>query len=122
MDFLLTTCRFDKAFLFEVYTKLCIATDGYPVEINNFAICSEMIDVFIDISCIYGQYQGNAMTDNFAEATIKLDNGDILLLKEVEKFLVLITLIKEDNYDKPYLINYNVDIFRKSLKEIFEFK
>jgi len=62
------------------------------------------------------------MTDNFAEATIKLDNGDILLLKEVEKFLVLITLIKEDNYDKPYLINYNVDIFRKSLKEIFEFK
>jgi len=51
-----------------------------------------------------------------------LDNGDILLLKEVEKFLVLITLIKEDNYDKPYLINYNVDIFRKCLKEIFEFK
>jgi Ras-related GTP-binding protein C/D len=44
----------EKAFLFEVVSKLYIATDSCPVDIGNFAICSEMIDVFIDISYIYG--------------------------------------------------------------------
>jgi Ras-related GTP-binding protein C/D len=43
----------EKAFLFEVVSKLYIATDSAPVDIANFAICSEMIDVFIDISYIY---------------------------------------------------------------------
>ncbi len=44
----------EKAFLFEVVTKLYISTDVSPVYIENFAICFEMIDVFIDISFIYG--------------------------------------------------------------------
>jgi len=44
----------EKAFLFELVSKLYIATDSAPVDINNYAICSEMIDVFIDISYIYG--------------------------------------------------------------------
>lgn len=44
----------EKVFLFEVVSKLYIATDSAPVDITNFAICSEMIDVFIDISYIYG--------------------------------------------------------------------
>ena len=55
----------EKAFLFEVVSKLYIATDSAPVDIANFAICSEMIDVFIDISYIYslnktpGQFYDN---------------------------------------------------------------
>lgn len=44
----------EKAFLFDIISKLYIATDSAPVDISNFAICSEMIDVFIDISYIYG--------------------------------------------------------------------
>ena len=43
---------------------------------------------------------------------IRLSDNTILLLKEVEKFLVLITLIKDENYDRPFLVNYNVDIFK----------
>lgn len=44
----------EKAFLFEIVSKLFIATDSTPVDIDSFAICSEMIDVFLDISYIYG--------------------------------------------------------------------
>ena len=45
--------NFQKAFLFEVVSKLYIATDSAPVDIANFAICSEMIDIYIDISALY---------------------------------------------------------------------
>lgn len=44
----------EKAFVFDIISKLYIATDSAPVDISNFAISSEMIDVFIDISYIYG--------------------------------------------------------------------
>jgi Ras-related GTP-binding protein C/D len=98
--------------LFEVYSKLCIATDELPYEAKNFAICSEMIDVFIDISCIYGHIQESGPAD-YSESMIKLTNGTILLLKEVEKFLVIIMMLREENYDRPHLLNFNVDIFRK---------
>jgi len=44
----------EKAFLFEIVSKLYISTDCAPVDIESFSICSEMIDVFLDISYIYG--------------------------------------------------------------------
>ncbi len=44
----------EKVFLFDVMNKISIATDSQPVDIENFSICSDMIDVFLDISFIYG--------------------------------------------------------------------
>jgi Ras-related GTP-binding protein C/D len=44
----------DKAFLIDVASKLYIATDSSHVEMQALELCSDMIDVVIDISCIYG--------------------------------------------------------------------
>ena len=44
----------EKAFLFDVVTKIYIASDSTPCPLEKFTMCSEMIDVFIDISFIYG--------------------------------------------------------------------
>ncbi len=44
----------EKAFLFDVVNKIYIATDSSPVEERGYELCSEMIDVVFDISCIYG--------------------------------------------------------------------
>jgi len=57
----------EKAYLFEVFSKLYISTDTTSpgkfkdlflkilVEILNFTMCAEMIDVFLDIAFIYGK-------------------------------------------------------------------
>lgn len=44
----------DKAYLFDTLTKIYIATDSSPVDMQSYEICSDMIDVLIDIECIYG--------------------------------------------------------------------
>ena len=44
----------EKAFLFDVLSKIYIATDSSPVDMQSYELCCEMIDVFIDISDIYG--------------------------------------------------------------------
>ena len=44
----------EKAFLFDVISKIYIATDSSPVDMQSYEICCDMIDVVIDISHIYG--------------------------------------------------------------------
>ena len=43
----------EKAFLFDVVSKIYIATDSSPVDMQSYELCCDMIDVVIDISCIY---------------------------------------------------------------------
>ena len=44
----------EKTFLFDVLSKIYIATDSSPVDVQLYELCSDMIDVVVDVSCIYG--------------------------------------------------------------------
>ena len=44
----------EKAFLFDVVSKIYVATDSNPVEPQAYELSADMIDVVIDVSCIYG--------------------------------------------------------------------
>lgn len=44
----------EKTFLFDVASKIYIATDSSPVDMATYELCCDMIDVTIDISSIYG--------------------------------------------------------------------
>ena len=83
LDKLVLNSKMEKVFLFDVLSKISIATDTQPGDIENFAICSDMIDVFLDISFIYGNAE-DLPHDNESQSIIKLSNGTTLYLKEVE--------------------------------------
>jgi Ras-related GTP-binding protein C/D len=122
LDMLVSNSRLDKAFLFDVVSKIYIATDSSPVDNTTYELCSDMIDVVIDVSCIYGMKDLN---DSFAydeesSSVIKLNNGLVLYLREVNKYLALVCLINKDNFDKIGLINYNFSCFKKAISEVFE--
>jgi len=44
----------EKIFLFDVLSKIYVATDSSPVDIQTYELCCDMIDVVVDISSIYG--------------------------------------------------------------------
>ena len=44
----------EKAYLFDVVSKLYISTDSGPVDMQSVELCSDMIDVVLDVSGIYG--------------------------------------------------------------------
>lgn len=46
-------CNFDKVFLMEIMTKIYICTDSNPVDKDQFQICTDLIDVYVDFSYIY---------------------------------------------------------------------
>ncbi|KAI8334065.1 Gtr1/RagA G protein conserved region-domain-containing protein [Blakeslea trispora] len=163
----------DKAYLFDTLTKIYIATDSSPVDMQSYEICSDMIDVCIDVECIYGaqgaspndlslsdtpdfnhqnllldgqhtpvsidqhehmdadaqslerrlieHQEQNGSSDAEASSLIKLDNGDVLYMREVNRLLVLICLLRQDNFEKHGLIDYNFQCFKEAVTEVFEF-
>ncbi len=54
LNVLVSTCSMEKAYLFDVVSKLYICTDSGPVDMQSVELCSDMIDVVLDVSGIYG--------------------------------------------------------------------
>ncbi|CAO3618145.1 unnamed protein product [Cunninghamella blakesleeana] len=80
LNVLCSNSGIDKAYLFDTLTKVYIATDSSPVDMQSYELCSDMIDVVIDIECIYG------VTDRTQNST---PNGRNIL---------------KDDYDNTHLI------------------
>jgi Ras-related GTP-binding protein C/D len=130
----------EKAYLFDVVSKLYISTDSGPVDAQSVELCSDMIDVVLDVSGIYGLGPKNttipptakAESDNEKEgdlvgalisqvpadeleeeivdpdsaydsesaSVIRLSNGMVLYLKEVDTMLALVCITRSENFRK----------------------
>lgn len=121
---LISSCGMDKSFLFDVVSKVYVATDSNPVNMQTYELCSDMIDVVIDVSCIYGMKDGknNEMLayDADSASVIRLDNNSILYLREVNKYLALVCMMREEVYVKSGLVEYNFTQFKTAIAELFE--
>lgn len=152
LNILRSNSGLEKAYLFDTLTKIYIATDSTPVEMDSYELCSDMIDVVLDIECIYGPQSGsmpfgkegydestisglevgeveggNSTTCNStnseveASSIIKLNNGDVLYMKEINSLLALICMIRGDNFKKHGLIDYNFQCFTSAVTDLFKF-
>lgn len=68
-----------------------------------------MLDIFIDISFLYGGDKKQDESDSKAQVKMELeDENEIFMLKSMENYLALVFIVKESNYDRPYLIEQNL--------------
>ncbi|KOB73839.1 Ras-related GTP-binding protein [Operophtera brumata] len=148
LNILISNSGIEKAFLFDVVSKIYIATDSSPVDMQSYELCCDMIDVVIDISCIYGlilliyiatdsspvDMQSYELCCDMIDVVIDisciyglilliyiatdsspvdmqsyelccdmidvLNNGTVLYLREVNKFLALVCILREENFQK----------------------
>jgi len=124
LDILVSSCGLEKAFLIDVVSKIYVATDSSFVDMQTYELASDMIDVVIDISCIYGMPEDSEglAYDEGSQAIIKLNNGKVLYLREVNKYLALVALIRQENFDKHGVIDYNFGVFRTAVGDVFSKK
>ncbi|RPA75610.1 hypothetical protein BJ508DRAFT_319402 [Ascobolus immersus RN42] len=132
----------EKAFLFDVLSKIYIATDSSPVDVQSYEICSDFIDVIVDVGEIYGferkppaeegeGVEGGEPAGAGSEAEleeeqepeamslIRLQNGMVLYLREINKYLALICLMRKENIEKQGLVEYNIQVFQEALGRVF---
>jgi len=124
LDSLIASCGIEKTFLFDVVSKIYVATDSNPVDMQTYELCSDMIDVVIDVSCIYGSKgKGDVLAyDADSASVIKLSNNYILYLREVNKYLALVCLMQNKSFSKAGLVEYNFMCFKKAIQQLFDAK
>lgn len=92
LNLLCANCHMDKAFLFDVLSKIYIATDSSPVDLQSYEVCSDYIDVIVDVSDIYNwdrpkkapeEWQEESCSD--AESTILLFENRYIYLREINR-------------------------------------
>lgn len=69
LNVLVSQCSMEKAYLFDVVSKLFISTDPGPVDMQSVELCSDMIDVVLDVSGIYGLGPSQLELGNTGEVT-----------------------------------------------------
>jgi len=82
LNVLVSTCSMEKAYLFDVASKLYISTDSSPVDTVSVELCSDMIDVVLDVSGIYGLRQ---LVGQQQKQKKKHLQGETLLLKKSDE-------------------------------------
>mmetsp|Transcript_398 Transcript_398/g.476 ORF Transcript_398/g.476 Transcript_398/m.476 type:complete len:352 (+) Transcript_398:265-1320(+) len=125
LNSLMAECNFEKVFFFDVVSKIYIATDHNPVDIRVYELCSDMIDVVVDVSCIYGMSEdgGDEIAyDEGSSSVIRLSEGAGIYLKQVASYLGVVCYGRNANLEKKGLIDFNVDQFKSYFLEIFENK
>lgn len=135
LDNLVAHSSIDKVFLFDVNSKIYVATDSSPVDIQTYEVCAEFIDITIDLDDLYVENDAKGDSQAVAKDEIKsisyLSNGSVLYLKQMIRGLALVALIRNDdesesakpdtNMDEVLtIIDYNVGCFKKLLMKMWE--
>ncbi|EXJ61811.1 hypothetical protein A1O7_02241 [Cladophialophora yegresii CBS 114405] len=123
MNTLVNNSGMAKAYLFDILTKVYVASDTRPVDMEVYEMCADYIDVTVDITDLYGHERkhGVVLGDQMeeTESSMIIHDGSMIYLKEMNRYLCLVTIIKNpEAKDKKGLIDYNVHCFQDSLNEL----
>lgn len=131
LDNLIQHSQIEKAFLFDINSKIYVSTDSNPVDIQMYEICAEFVDVTIDLFDLYKDTQRNRKDSDGKAVQIRprelknvshLGNGVIIYLRQMIRGLALVAVIRPNGADTESCLtvaDYNVDIFKKGLEDIW---
>ncbi|KNE64499.1 hypothetical protein AMAG_09514 [Allomyces macrogynus ATCC 38327] len=122
LNTLCSSSSIEKAFLFDSFTKIYLATDSSPVDIQSYELCSDMLDVMMDLESIYtppALPPPPVPHDRKQGSVIRLNSGIVLALVQMDK-LSLVCLLRAENYDdKAGLLDFNFQKFRDAIWSVF---
>lgn len=152
---LLSASNIEQVFLFDVQTKISIATDASPTDMQMYELCCDMIDLLINMSEIYSttttestEWKNEILTsdsnpdedddddsaeliektniaaphvfDSMSSSVIKLTGGRVLYLKEINRHLALICILREEALTRQAFIDYNIKQLKESILKLFQ--
>jgi len=108
--------------MFDVVSKIYISTDSSPVDMSSYELCSDMIDVVIDVSCIYGMNADGVglAYDAKSSSVVRLNNGMVLYLRHINRFLAILCIMRTESFEKQGLIDYNITCFKEAVIKVFK--
>lgn len=139
LDSVVYNCDLEKIFLFDVVSKIYLASDSNPVDASSYELCSDLIDVVVDVLHIYGtasnqtnklltsQSSSQLLADTDTEGSsttsvIELSNDYVLYYRSVSKYLSLVSLMRQTSWTHRGLIDYNFNCLSEAITQIINVK
>ena len=97
LDTISANCRFEKVYLFDVFSKVYIASDTTPFSSRAYELCSDFIDIIVDLSEVYGWTRDvdgkeselyKTLESQSAESFVCNIKGYHLYLREINRFVL----------------------------------
>jgi Ras-related GTP-binding protein C/D len=113
INILCNNCGFDKCYLFDVLSKIYIASDTRPVDMSCYEMCSDYIDVIVDISELFSwehpdrKPKGDQMRE--AESHVILQNESMIHLMEMNKCVYLFFILFQ-KVDGPLTLRVKISL------------
>ncbi|KAL8702193.1 MAG: hypothetical protein Q9201_004532 [Fulgogasparrea decipioides] len=124
------SCRFQKVYIFDVMSKVYIASDTTPSDLATYELCSDFINAIMDLSDMYGydRKQDREPTERAkdisaqtAESMVCCVRGYTLYLREINAFLAFIGVSKESKFQQEKaMVDYNIQKFQDTILEVLE--
>lgn len=93
IDILANSSGMEKAYLFDVLSKIYIASDTRPTDMACYEMCSDYIDVIVDISELYSWEHPDRKPLGpqvpYAESHCILQDRTMIYLIEINKYVIL---------------------------------
>ncbi|CAF1288500.1 unnamed protein product [Adineta steineri] len=118
LDLVTATTQLDKIFVCDIYNKIFLASDTKPVESQISELCCDVVDVYTDISSIYGK-SNSPVLDPSSYCTIELSIGLVLYLKDINETTALICILKKESNINGALMEVNLNILKQNIQELF---
>ncbi|PRT52591.1 GTP-binding protein GTR2 [Wickerhamiella sorbophila] len=121
LDIFCARSGIEKVFLFDANSKIYLATDSSPVDVETYQICSDFIDVSIDLANLYsknGSMQSQSGSQQLS-CLSKLQNGVNVYLSYMVKGLLLLGMSRSDSQQKLVLVENNICVLRDGLEMIY---
>ena len=138
------SCHFEKVYLFDVYSKIYIASDTSPLDVKSYELCSDYIDLIVDMSEVYGWHRNKVQgaeapqipETQYAESHVTNIKGYHLYLREINMLvfsrhvlgttrlirsrnLAFIGVSKDPNFEAGKSVrDQNVQTFQDTLLQI----
>lgn len=94
LNTIMASCHFEKVYLFDVISKIYIASDTTPVDYKAYELCSDFINIIVDLSEVYGWARASEEEDvqktidaesQGAESFVSNIKGFCLYLREINR-------------------------------------
>lgn len=66
------------------------------------------------------QTESHTPYDESSTSAIKLNNGMVLYLREVNEYLALVCILRDEYFSRRSQLDYNIDCLKKSLAQILK--
>lgn len=89
LNILVNSCGMAKAYLFDTLSKIYVASDTRPVDMEVYEMCSDYIDVIVDITDLYSYQRKQSVVlgaqMDEAESSVTIHDGTMIYLKEMNR-------------------------------------